>query len=68
MLKDLAQMLIDDNHLTVEQYKEALAVQKETGALLGMILIERGFITETILIKYLARLDISHKAELDPFK
>jgi len=61
-------MLINDGCLTVDQYREALEKQKESGALLGMILIECGFISQKKLTEYLARLDISHKAELNPFK
>ncbi|MFH0975220.1 MAG: hypothetical protein V1874_05495 [Spirochaetota bacterium] len=50
----LGQMLLEAGEITQEQLDKALEVQKEEGGLIGIILINLGFINEQTLVKYLA--------------
>ena len=51
----IGQLLLNENLITAQQLNTALSIQKKTGKLLGDILIEEGFITETAFTKALAR-------------
>ena len=53
--KKLGQMLIDENLLTEEQLKKALAGQERAGLKLGQYLIRHGFVTEQQLVDVLGR-------------
>ena len=53
--KKLGQMLIDENLLTEEQLKKALADQERAGLKLGQYLIRHGFVTEQQLVDVLGR-------------
>jgi len=62
MLEDLQKMgrkrlggiLMSEGLVTPEQITEALEIQKDTGKMLGMVLVELGYITEYDLAKSLA--------------
>lgn len=53
--KKLGQMLVDENLLTEEQLKKALAEQERAGLKLGQYLIRHGFVTEQQLVDVLGR-------------
>jgi type IV pilus assembly protein PilB len=53
--KKLGQMLIDENLLTEEQLRKALADQERAGLKLGQYLIRHGFVTEQQLVDVLGR-------------
>ncbi len=53
--KKLGQMLIDENLLTEEQLKKALAGQERAGLKLGQYLIRHGFVTEQQMVDVLGR-------------
>lgn len=67
----IGQLLLNENLITAQQLNTALSIQKKTGKLLGNILIEEKFITETDFTKALARrlkttfVDLS-QARIDP--
>lgn len=50
----LGEMLIECNEISQEQLNEALGVQKSEGGLIGIILVNLGFLSEQKLVKYLA--------------
>jgi len=50
----LGDMLLEDGAITREQLDKALEVQKKEGGLMGIILVNLGFIAEKTLVKYLA--------------
>lgn len=50
----LGEMLLENGEVTRQQLDEALAIQKKDGGLLGIILVNLGFINEQSLVKYLA--------------
>lgn len=50
----LGEMLLENGEVTRQQLDEALEIQKKDGGLLGIILVNLGFINEQSLVKYLA--------------
>lgn len=50
----LGEMLVDGGEITQEQLEKALEIQKEEGGLIGIILVNLGYINEQALVKYLA--------------
>ena len=50
----LGEMLLENGEVSRQQLDEALEVQKKEGGLLGIILVNLGFINEQSLVKYLA--------------
>jgi adenylate cyclase len=59
----LGRILVDDELLTPTELERALAVQRETGRLLGEILVEQGSMSGASLAQALAR---QHGVELEP--
>lgn len=60
--KRLGTMLVEEQIITEHQLKEALQYQHRTGQILGNILVELGFVEESVLLPLLAR----HYARLQP--
>ena len=52
-MRRLGELLIDNEEITQEQLDKALHYQKEKGGKIGVILVEMGFTTVTVLKKYL---------------
>ncbi len=52
-MKKLGELLIEKNEISVDQLEKALSYQKERGGQLGVILVEMGFTTVTVLKRYL---------------
>jgi type IV pilus assembly protein PilB len=50
----LGEMLLENGEITRQHLDEALEIQKKDGGLLGIILVNLGFINEQSLVKYLA--------------
>ncbi|MCU0844609.1 MAG: hypothetical protein MUC76_06750 [Spirochaetes bacterium] len=50
----LGEMLLEDGEISREQLDEALEMQKKEGGLMGIILVNLGFIPEKTLVKYLS--------------
>lgn len=50
----LGEMLLENGEISRQQLDEALEIQKKDGGLLGIILVNLGFINEQSLVKYLA--------------
>lgn len=50
----LGEMLVEGGEISQEQLDKALEIQKEEGGLIGIILVNLGFINEQVLVKYLA--------------
>ena len=50
----LGDILIEAKEITDEQLNEALDIQKKEGGLIGIILVNLGYISEASLVKYLA--------------
>ncbi|HSV96517.1 MAG TPA: hypothetical protein VLM75_06215 [Spirochaetota bacterium] len=50
----LGEMLLENGEITREQLDKALEVQKKEGGLMGIILVNIGFISEKTLVKFLA--------------
>jgi type IV pilus assembly protein PilB len=50
----LGEMLIENGEITQEQLDEAIKMQKSDGGLIGIILVNLGYIPEKTLVKYLA--------------
>ena len=50
----LGEMLLENGEITRQQLDEALEIQKKEGGLLGIILVNLGYIGEQSLVKYLA--------------
>ncbi len=53
--KRLGTMLVEERVITEQQLKEALRHQQKTGKILGNILVELGFVEESVLLPLLAR-------------
>jgi chromosomal replication initiator protein DnaA len=51
----LGTLLVEESVITQEQLDDALQIQRETGEILGNILVERGFVEESKLLQLLAR-------------
>jgi hypothetical protein len=51
----LGEILIENNVITKDQLEKAISVQKKEGGLIGIILVNLGYIDEPTLVKYLAR-------------
>ncbi len=51
----LGEILIENNVITKEQLDKAIEVQKKEGGLIGIILVNLGYLDEPTLVKYLAR-------------
>lgn len=54
-MKQLAQLLLEDNLITEEQLEEAVEEQRRLGRSLGRILIDKGLVTESNLVALLAK-------------
>jgi type IV pilus assembly protein PilB len=54
-MKQLAQLLIEDQLVSEDQLQEAIEDQKRLGKSLGRILIDKGFVTESNLVALLAK-------------
>jgi type IV pilus assembly protein PilB len=53
MKKLLGELLIEGKEITPEQLDEALKIQKKDGDLLGVILVNLGYLDDNILLEYL---------------
>jgi chromosomal replication initiator protein DnaA len=53
--KKLGDLLVDERIIDENQLEEALRLQEENGGILGNILVERGFVEESVLVPLLAR-------------
>lgn len=54
-MQRLGEMLVSAKIVTQKQIDEALMIQKQTGEKLGNILVNLGYITEEVLLSFLAR-------------
>lgn len=52
-MRKLGQMLLEDGVITKEQLATALRHQEQQNGLLGIILLNFGYITEKVLLEYL---------------
>ncbi len=52
-MRKLGKMLLEDGVITKEQLATALRHQEQQNGLLGIILLNFGFITEKVLLEYL---------------
>ncbi|MCU0843320.1 MAG: hypothetical protein MUC76_00155 [Spirochaetes bacterium] len=59
----LLDILVGNNELTPEQARRSLAIQRDSNKLMGMILVEEGYITGEVLCKYLSK---EYEAAFDP--
>jgi hypothetical protein len=50
----LGEMLVENGEIQQDQLEKALEVQKKEGGLMGIILVNLGYITEKTLVKYLS--------------
>ncbi|HON79466.1 MAG TPA: hypothetical protein PK544_13320 [Spirochaetota bacterium] len=50
----LGELLVDNNEITQDQLSKAIEIQKKEGGLIGIIMVNLGFIDEQTLVKYLA--------------
>ncbi len=50
----LGELLLENGEISQDQLDNALKVQKEEGGLIGIIMVNQGYITEQNLVKYLA--------------
>ncbi len=50
----LGEMLLENGEISREQLDKALETQKKEGGLMGIILVNLGFISEKMLVQYLA--------------
>jgi hypothetical protein len=50
----LGDILVEHGEITPVQMSEALDIQKKEGGLIGIILVNLGYISEQSLVKYLA--------------
>ena len=55
--KKIGEILIEEKLITEEQLSEALETQRLTGQKVGQILVDKGFIKESVLYKVLASTD-----------
>ena len=51
----IGKLLLKDKVVTKEQLAEAIEIQKESGGLLGIILVNLGHINDEILVRYLGK-------------
>ena len=51
----LGELLLENEEISQEQLNEALKIQKDEGGLIGIIIVNLGFISEQKLVKYLAK-------------
>ncbi|MCU0821775.1 MAG: hypothetical protein MUC95_04785 [Spirochaetes bacterium] len=51
----LGELLLENGEITQDQLNEALKIQKEEGGLIGIIIVNLGYITEQKLVKSLAK-------------
>lgn len=51
----IGELLFDDGLITAVQLDEAIEIQKKTGTTIGQILIEKGYVSEEVMITYIAR-------------
>ena len=51
--RQICDLLIEDNIITIENMKEALEIQKKEGGQVGSILIKMGVLKPKTLVKYL---------------
>lgn len=64
--RSLPGILLEQGKASREQLERALAIQKQTGAFLGEILVEEGILDETSLLSFLAKFcKIPHLSLLD---
>ncbi|MCS7230835.1 MAG: type IV-A pilus assembly ATPase PilB [Elusimicrobiota bacterium] len=67
-MQKLGDMLIAANIITPAQLEEALSLQRQTGEKLGQTLINLGYVSEDVLLSFLARqqkLDFVYISEMD---
>lgn len=50
----LGEILLENGEISQDQLDAALEEQKKEGGLIGIILVNLGFISEQLLVKYLA--------------
>jgi hypothetical protein len=50
----LGELLVENSEITQDQLNKAIEIQKKEGALIGIILVNLGYINEQTLVKYLA--------------
>lgn len=50
----LGDILVDNGEISKTQLGEALEIQKNEGGLIGIILVNLGYLSEQSLVKYLA--------------
>ncbi len=50
----LGELLIENGEVSQEQLNRAIDIQKKEGGLIGIILVNLGFLNEQTLVKYLA--------------
>lgn len=50
----LGELLIENHAITQEQLDKAMEIQRKEGGLIGIILVNLGFLDEQTLVKYLA--------------
>ncbi len=59
----LLDLLVENKELTVEQAERSLAIQRDSNTLIGLILLEEGYISDETLCRYLA---MEYESALDP--
>ncbi|HSV96415.1 MAG TPA: hypothetical protein VLM75_05695 [Spirochaetota bacterium] len=59
----LLDILVGNNELTPEQACRSLDIHKNSNKLIGMILVEEGYITDEVLCKYLS---MEYETAFDP--
>jgi|APLow6443716910_1056828.scaffolds.fasta_scaffold1711189_1 type IV pilus assembly protein PilB len=50
----LGELLIENHAISQEQLDKAMEIQRKEGGLIGIILVNLGFLDEQTLVKYLA--------------
>jgi hypothetical protein len=50
----LGELLVENSEITQDQLNKAIEIQKKEGGLIGIILVNLGYINEQTLVKYLA--------------
>ncbi len=53
--KKIGQLLVEDKLITSKQLEEATELHKATGNPMGQILVEKGYVTEEVVLSYLAK-------------
>lgn len=59
----LLDILIGNKELTIEQADRSLAIQRNSNKLIGLILVEEGYISSETLCRYLT---MEYESALDP--